>query len=93
MIIIPKKNRFVFKHVLQTFLQKCNISRAFFSNGKNKYDKVIISLNNETPPVFTLETGVEVAKLLSLPFTILYVVKPYDMHMQQDIEYLNFRKI
>jgi len=50
----------------------------FVSRNSFKYEKVIISLNC-FDPVYPMETGVEVARLLNIDFEVIYVTLPKEM--------------
>lgn len=50
----------------------------FVSRNSFKYEKVVISLNC-FDPVYPMETGVEVARLLNIDFEVIYVTLPKEM--------------
>jgi hypothetical protein len=90
MIVLPKRSD-MFSGRYYKKLFKSAVSPLLFTNGHEKYDRVVITLNTETP-AFVLETGVELAKLLMVKFNILYVQPVESIRKQKDIDYLNLRK-
>lgn len=90
MIITSKKSGLFSARYYRKFFQNAR-SPILFTNGHSKYDKVLISLNTETP-AFALETGVEIAKLLISKFTVLYVNPVESVRTQKDADYLSYRK-
>ncbi|MCP4149310.1 MAG: TrkA family potassium uptake protein [bacterium] len=55
------------------------------------YRGVIISLNGPDPAQ-AMETGIEMAKLLDIPFKVLYVALPKEMRGNEDEEHLLLRQ-
>jgi len=90
MILLPKRTG-VFSGRYYRKLFNNAMSPILFTSGHKAYDRIIISLNTETP-AYVLETGVELAKLLMCKYTIVYVNKVENIRGQKDIDYLNFRK-
>lgn len=89
-LVLPKNNSFFSGRYYRKFFRNA-VSPLLFTEGHTSYDRVIISLNTETP-AFVLETGVELAKLLLCQYTILYVNKVENVRTQKDADYLSFRK-
>lgn len=86
-VLIPKKGRFGNLNLFFRFLFKKAKHPFILTQGNPQYDRVFISLNSDTPS-FALETGIEMAKLLNIPFTVLYVTLPKDMRGHFETENL-----
>lgn len=90
MLVMPKKKAFIFGKYYRHFFHN-SPSPVLFTEGRKSYSRIVISLNTETPS-YAMETGIELAKLLGIPYGIYYVALPEEMRGQRDVEYLNFRK-
>jgi len=90
MLVLPKKTSIFSGRYYRKFFRSAE-SPLLFTHGHKSYDRVVISLNTETP-AFVLETGVELAKLLMAKYTVMYVNPVENVRSQKDVDYLNYRK-
>lgn len=90
LVVLPRKHSNILNPYYKRFFKNA-VSPIIFTNGVEKYDRIVISLNTETPS-FALEIGVELAKLIKVPFSILYITAIENMRGQKETQYLNFRK-
>ncbi|MGE4497620.1 MAG: NAD-binding protein [Deferribacterales bacterium] len=89
-LVVPKRRVFCCDLYYKGFFREAS-SPVLFAKGSRDYDRVLISLNSETPS-FALETGIELAGLLKKPYEIIYVCAPEALRGQKETEYLSFRK-
>lgn len=89
-LVIPKKRVFGIDLYYKGYFRVAS-APVLFAKGYEDYDRVLISLNSETPS-FALETGIELAGLLKRPYEIIYICASEAMRGQKETEYLNFRK-
>jgi hypothetical protein len=89
-LVVPKRKSRLYRSYYGGFFSNVS-SPVLFAKGYAGYDRVIISLNSETPS-FALETGIELAELLHIPYEIIYVSASEALRGQKETEYLNFRK-
>ncbi len=89
-LIVPKRKVICCDFYYKGFFRAAS-SPLLFAKGYGSYDRVLISLNSETPS-FALETGIELANLLKKPYEIIYVSAAEALRGQKETEYLSFRK-
>jgi len=89
-LVIPKRRVFGIDLYYKGYFREAS-APVLFAKGYENYDRVLISLNSETPS-FALETGIELAGLLKRPYEIIYICASEAMRGQKETEYLNFRK-
>ncbi|QAR34418.1 hypothetical protein EP073_13720 [Geovibrio thiophilus] len=89
-LVVPKRKIFCCDLYYKGFF-RTGTSPVLFAKGYESYERVLISLNSETPS-FALETGIELAGLLKKPYEIIYVSAAEALRGQKETEYLNFRK-
>ena len=88
LVLIPKKRKFAALSLFYRFIFKRAKHPFILTAGNKSYDHVYISLNSDSPS-FALETGIEMAKLLGVPFTAIYVTLPKDLRDHFETERLH----
>ncbi|MGE4318269.1 MAG: TrkA family potassium uptake protein [Deferribacterales bacterium] len=87
LIMIPKKRKFGGLNLFFRFVFKRAKHPFILTAGNKEYEHVYIGLNSDSPS-FALETGIEMAKLLNIPYTAVYVTLPKDIRGHFETENL-----